>query len=70
MFENSFLASVLRRVASPLCVIFTPNSGTSKERTMLHAIEIGKIQAGEAGLRGLRKDFWNRGSNCEQRLIL
>lgn len=36
-------------------------SETAKERTMLHAIETGKIQAGEAGLRGLRKDFWNRG---------
>ncbi len=33
----------------------TPNSGTAKERTMLHAMETGKIQAGEAGLRGLRK---------------
>ena len=35
----------------------TPNSGTAKERTMLHAIETGKIQAGEAGLRGLRKEL-------------
>ncbi|MFE9882714.1 RHS repeat-associated core domain-containing protein [Streptomyces sp. NPDC005784] len=33
----------------------TPNPGSAKERTMLHAIETGKIQAGEAGLRGLRK---------------
>jgi hypothetical protein len=32
-----------------------PNLGSAKERTMLHAIETGKIQAGEAGLRGLRK---------------
>jgi hypothetical protein len=32
----------------------TPNPGSAKERTMLHAIETGKIQAGEAGLRGLR----------------
>lgn len=32
-------------------------SETAKERTMLHAIETGKIQAGEAGLRGLEKIF-------------
>lgn len=35
----------------------SPNSGSAKERTMLHAIETGKIQAGEAGLRGLRKQL-------------
>jgi hypothetical protein len=35
----------------------TPNSGSAKERTMLHAIETGKIQAGEAGLSGLRKQL-------------
>ena len=35
----------------------SPNPGTAKERTMLHAIETGKIQAGEAGLRGLRKEL-------------
>ena len=29
----------------------TPNPGSAKERTMQHAIETGKIQAGEAGLR-------------------
>ncbi len=32
-----------------------PNPGSAKERTMLHALETGKIQAGEAGLRGLRR---------------
>ncbi|HST63627.1 MAG TPA: hypothetical protein VLM05_00440 [Mycobacteriales bacterium] len=32
-----------------------PNPGSAKERTMLHAMETGKIQAGEAGLRGLRR---------------
>lgn len=32
-----------------------PNPGSAKERTMLHAMETGKIQAGEAGLRSLRK---------------
>lgn len=35
----------------------TPNPGTAKERTMQHAIETGKIQAGEAGLRPLRKEL-------------
>ena len=35
----------------------SPNPGSAKERTMLHAIETGKIQAGEAGLRGLRKEL-------------
>ncbi|WDG29867.1 DUF6531 domain-containing protein [Streptomyces sp. CA-278952] len=33
----------------------TPNPESAKERTMLHAMETGKIQAGEAGLRSLRK---------------
>ncbi|MFE1630924.1 RHS repeat-associated core domain-containing protein [Brevibacillus reuszeri] len=32
----------------------TPNSGSAKERTMLHAIQTGKIQAGEAKLSSLR----------------
>lgn len=35
----------------------TPNPGSAKERTMLHAMESGKIQAGEAKLRGLRKEL-------------
>ena len=35
----------------------TPNPGSAKESTMLHAIETGKIQAGEAGLSGLRKQI-------------
>jgi hypothetical protein len=34
-----------------------PNPGSAKERTMLHAIKTGKIQAGEAGLSGLRKEL-------------
>lgn len=33
-----------------------PNPDSAKERTMLHAMETGKIQAGEAGLRGLRAE--------------
>jgi hypothetical protein len=33
----------------------TARLGTAKGRTMLHAIETGKIQAGEAGLGGLRR---------------
>ncbi len=33
----------------------TPNPGSAKERTMLHAMQSGKIQAGEAGLRGTRR---------------
>lgn len=33
----------------------TPNPGSAKERTMQHAIETGKIQSGEAGLRNVRK---------------
>lgn len=37
----------------------TPNPGSARERTMLHAIETGKIQAGEAKLRGLRKELEN-----------
>ncbi|WP_198159900.1 RHS repeat-associated core domain-containing protein, partial [Brevibacillus parabrevis] len=32
----------------------TPNPGSAKERTMLHAIQTGKIQAGEAKLSSLR----------------
>lgn len=32
-----------------------PARGSAKERTMLHARETGKIQAGEAGLRSLRR---------------
>jgi len=35
----------------------TPNPGSAKERTMLHAMETGKIQAGEAKLSGLRKQL-------------
>jgi len=35
----------------------TPNAGSAKERTMLHSIDAGKIQAGEAGLRVLRKEL-------------
>jgi hypothetical protein len=34
-----------------------PNIGSAKEKTMLHAIKTGKIQAGEAGLRSLRKEL-------------
>lgn len=30
-----------------------PTPGTAKERTMQHAIETGKIQTGEVGLRGV-----------------
>jgi hypothetical protein len=33
----------------------SPNPGSAKERTMQHARQTGKIQAGEAGLRSLRK---------------
>jgi predicted nucleotidyltransferase len=33
----------------------TPNPGSAKERTMMWAIQTGKIQAGEAGLSGLRR---------------
>jgi hypothetical protein len=33
----------------------TPNPNSAKARTMQHARETGKIQAGEAGLRPLRK---------------
>jgi Domain of unknown function (DUF4157)/Nucleotidyltransferase domain len=32
-----------------------PNPGSAKQRTMLNAVKTGKIQAGEAGLRGLRQ---------------
>lgn len=35
----------------------TPNKGSALERTMQHAIKTGKIQAGEAGLSGLRKNL-------------
>lgn len=35
----------------------TPNHGSSKYRTMEHAIKTGKIQAGEAGLHGIRKQL-------------
>ena len=41
----------------------TPNPGSAKERTMLHAIETGKIQAGEAKLnwfaKRITRNFWN-----------
>ncbi|USB32579.1 S8 family serine peptidase [Paenibacillus sp. YPG26] len=35
----------------------TPNRGSAKEKTMLHAIKTGKIQAGEAGLSSFRKQL-------------
>jgi Nucleotidyltransferase domain len=35
----------------------TPSPGSAKERTMLHAVETGKIQAGEAGLRATRREL-------------
>jgi hypothetical protein len=35
----------------------SPNPGSAKERTMQHALDTGKIQAGEAGLRGLRREL-------------
>src|SRR5262245_46908574 len=35
----------------------TPKPGSAKARTMQHASETGKIQAGEAGLRSLRKEL-------------
>jgi nucleotidyltransferase-like protein len=35
----------------------TPNPGSAKLRTMEHAIKTGKIQAGEAGLSGLRRSL-------------
>ena len=35
----------------------TPNPGSAKAQTMRHAIRTGKIQAGEAGLRGLRREL-------------
>lgn len=34
-----------------------PNPGSAKYRTMEHAIKTGKIQAGEAGLSGLRRSL-------------
>ncbi|MEU9447069.1 nucleotidyltransferase domain-containing protein [Streptomyces sp. NPDC048304] len=33
----------------------TPNPGSAKERTMLWAMKTGKIQAGEAGVSGVRR---------------
>ena len=33
----------------------SPNAGSAKMRTMMHAIKTGKVQAGEAGMRGLRR---------------
>jgi hypothetical protein len=33
----------------------SPNAGSAKERTMQRAIETGKIQAGEAGVSGVRR---------------
>lgn len=33
----------------------SPNPGSAAERTMLHAVRNGKISAGEAGLRPLRR---------------
>jgi len=35
----------------------TPNPGSAKEKTMLHAIQTGKIQAGEAGLSSFRRQL-------------
>ena len=35
----------------------TPNAGSAKERTMQHAIKTGKIQSGEAKLKGLRLEL-------------
>jgi RHS repeat-associated protein len=35
----------------------TPNKGSALERTMQHAMKTGKIQAGEAGLSGVRKNL-------------
>jgi hypothetical protein len=35
----------------------TPSAGSAKERTMQHAAQTGKIQSGELGLRGLRKEL-------------
>lgn len=35
----------------------SPNPGSAKERTMLHAAETGKIQAGEAGLSRVRREL-------------
>jgi RHS repeat-associated protein len=35
----------------------TPNKGSAWEKTMQHAMKTGKIQAGEAGLSGLRKNL-------------
>ncbi|XKM13717.1 nucleotidyltransferase domain-containing protein [Orbaceae bacterium ac157xtp] len=37
----------------------TPNVGSAKEKTMLHAIKTGKIQAGEAKLSKVRKEVEN-----------
>ena len=34
-----------------------PNAGSAKERTMLHAIQTGKIQSGEAKLSSFRKEL-------------
>lgn len=36
-----------------------PNPGSAKERTMLHAIQTGKIQSGEAKLKALRLQLQN-----------
>ncbi|RKS76169.1 hypothetical protein BZB76_1519 [Actinomadura pelletieri DSM 43383] len=35
----------------------TPNPRSAKEDTMLHAMRVGRIQAGEAGLRRVRKQL-------------
>jgi predicted nucleotidyltransferase len=41
-----------------LCTRFgVPNPDSAKAKTMQHARETGKIQAGEAGLRSLRKEL-------------
>src|SRR5262249_23755172 len=35
----------------------SPNPGSAAERTMQHALKTGKIQAGDAGLRKVRKQL-------------
>jgi predicted nucleotidyltransferase len=47
-----------QRFEEILCNRFgVPNPGSAKAKTMQHARETGKIQAGEAGLRSLRKEL-------------
>jgi hypothetical protein len=35
----------------------TPNPGSAKEKTMLRALESGKLDGGEAGLRQVRSEL-------------